>query len=1298
MVTKPPTKKPRVVKPSLAKAVPKKVKLPEVSFTDFNTDFNTKTFSCTRCGLCQQRINYVLPHGNFNGEILIVGDIPGPEEDRSGTPFTGNLGRLLREALDTAKLPVGNVLVTNACFCRPPKGRQPAREELAACVPHIKNIINNMPNLRLVILLGNNALGAVLKQQRILDKRGTLIRKEGKVYLPILHPAAILRNPEHKQSFIRDFMFAYEYLYGTIKTGTYTCCDTLDTILTALAAMEDQEIVAFDIETSSTEGSKEMSNFMVDDIIGFSFTAKEYEGYYVPLIASGEELWEPETKAHIINRAKEVFGGENKKLILHNGKFDLNFIKKSWGLDLTEPITREGITGYRYYFDTMLAHHLLWQDPPHDLKFLSRRFPDLSYYESELDEYKQRNKIKNYAKIPKDIIYKYAAADADATLRLYNIYAPDLVKYNLWTLMFGITMPLANTLIHTEYYGVKMDRAELLNVKQRLIGEAELLHKEIIDLAGENFNINSKKQLIHILFEKLKLPIPTKRTEGNAISTDRETLESLDHPICKKIIEYSTKMHFLATYINGMLDRLDDQDIMRTRYNQHRVATGRLCVAGDTILKTDSGDFAINEFSWTKGAERAILTHTGSHKKILNKYYKGKEEMFLVTLTNGSSIKCTNGHRFLTPNGWRHLYELKVGEDVCTYKDKNTRNKATCSKRGKFLPHFFGRKAHKSTNNAEVSAGTLLCGMDAQILLFKVQETVRRFTTSALQQCTTWKYTWRKSTGKDTAEKGIKTTAIPGEVSGTDSSYFSDECILSEAQYRVPQIAEGRKRPLGNAGIRFGIFRKIRNIVSRNAQGCKKLFNRPGHVLYNIIRKLPGIVTNNLVYKSVFATLRPLQISEKTPKKPYLLEFKQIRDAVIHNITKCWDTTCTTILCKQNTYSRLCFSGAQIGSRNRRWLPSESHGADFIRFTKGKDTTQDGVQAVTILDRNCLEKSGASCFSDKVSPIKSIVSVGILDVWDIEVEDDHSYCAHGFINHNSSSDPNLQNIPATDDFRKLFIARPGHSFIMSDFSQIELRVLAHVSKDETLIDAFQTGKDLHSITGRAIFYKEPDAVLTKEERRVAKTVNFGIVYGIMETSLAKQTGATEEAAGGYIKGFYKLYPMITVYQKQLLAGLRKNKFVQNLFGRYHHIPDIDHPNDYIRGEAERTATNSPVQGTAGDITNLAAIRIFSRLRAANIPAMLVLQIHDELVYDVPDNYILPASKIIYQTMRETAEHYLSVPVLVDQAVNDKWIEPKLYKQARYLKKRGLTLKQFHAYMDEYEAKKLEAKASSTKSV
>jgi DNA polymerase-1 len=870
MVAKSPTKKPRVTKPTMAKELPKKVKLPEVSFTDFGTSFNKETFTCTRCDLCKQHSKYVIPYGNFDGEILIVGDVPNSDEDRSGIPFTGSVGNLLRDGLDLAKIPVNKVLVSNACLCRTPKGRQPSREELAACLPHIKNLINNMPNLRLIILLGNNALGAVLKQQRILDKRGTLIRKDGKVYLPMLHPAAILRNPEHKQTFVRDFAFAYEYLYGTIKTGTYTCCDTIDSALSAMESMRDHEIVAFDIETSSTEGSKDISNFMLDHIIGFSFTAKEYEGYYVPLIADGVELWEPEIKGHLIAKAKEIFGADNKKLILHNGKFDLNFIRKGWDLDLSEPIERDGITGYRYYFDTMLAHHLLWQEPPHDLKFLSRRFPDLSYYESELDEYKKRNKIKDYSNIPKDVIYKYAAADADATIRLYNIYAPELVKNNLWTLMFGITMPLANTFIHTEYHGIRMDKSELLNVKVQLEGEARQLHKEILELAGEEFNINSKPQLIRILFEKLKLPIPDKRTDSGAISTDKETLLKIDHPICKKIIEYSNKTHFLSTYIDGMLARLDDQDVMRTKYNQHTVATGRV----------------------------------------------------------------------------------------------------------------------------------------------------------------------------------------------------------------------------------------------------------------------------------------------------------------------------------------------------------------------------------------------------------------------------------------SSSNPNLQNVPATDAFRKLFIARPGHSLIMSDFSQIELRVLAHLTKDPTLIDAFQTGKDLHSITGRAIFHKESDAVLAKEERKIAKTVNFGIVYGIMAAALAKQTGVTEDVAQGYISGFHKLYAMIGVFQKNLLVGLRKTKCITNLFGRKHHIPDIDHPNEYIRSEAERTATNSPVQGTAGDITNLAAIRIHARLRAAKIPANMVLQIHDELVYDVEDKYILETANIVYQTMRETAEHYLCVPVLVDQAINDKWIEPKLYKQARYLKQRGLSLRQFHTYMDEYEAKKSEVKSSS----
>ena len=217
----------------------------------------------------------------------------------------------------------------------------------------------------------------------------------------------------------------------------------------------------------------------------------------------------------------------------------------------------------------------------------------------------------------------------------------------------------------------------------------------------------------------------------------------------------------------------------------------------------------------------------------------------------------------------------------------------------------------------------------------------------------------------------------------------------------------------------------------------------------------------------------------------------------------------------------------------------------------------------------------------------------------------------------SSNDPNLQNIPTgkwyPDMIKSCFIPSEDHIFIVADYSQIELRVLAFLSQDQGLLEAFEKGEDIHMRTAKYIF---PDREITNEERRIAKTVNFWVIYGITGFGLSKTLGCTPWEANQYIDAFYARYPWVRAYYDQLLADAREVWYVETYFGRRRTIEGINDANKMQRSIAEREAMNMPIQWTAADMIKMAMIGIDARIREKNLRGSMILQVHDELVFDI----------------------------------------------------------------------------------
>ena len=258
----------------------------------------------------------------------------------------------------------------------------------------------------------------------------------------------------------------------------------------------------------------------------------------------------------------------------------------------------------------------------------------------------------------------------------------------------------------------------------------------------------------------------------------------------------------------------------------------------------------------------------------------------------------------------------------------------------------------------------------------------------------------------------------------------------------------------------------------------------------------------------------------------------------------------------------------------------------------------------------------------------------------------------------SSTNPNLQNIPVRDELgreiRKAFTAENEDClFFSADYSQIELRIMAHISNDEHMIAAFNSGADIHAATAAKI-YGVPLEEVTSDMRRKAKTANFGIIYGISVFGLAERLNIPRSESKELIEGYFKTYPGIRDFMDQVVETAREKGYVETIYKRKRFLPDIQSHNAVVRGYAERNAINAPIQGSAADIIKVAMVRIFKRFEAEGLKSKMILQVHDELNFNVYKNELETVKKIVLEEMEGVLP--LQVPLIADYGEGSNWLE------------------------------------------
>ena len=258
----------------------------------------------------------------------------------------------------------------------------------------------------------------------------------------------------------------------------------------------------------------------------------------------------------------------------------------------------------------------------------------------------------------------------------------------------------------------------------------------------------------------------------------------------------------------------------------------------------------------------------------------------------------------------------------------------------------------------------------------------------------------------------------------------------------------------------------------------------------------------------------------------------------------------------------------------------------------------------------------------------------------------------------SSSKPNLQNIPVRSErgkeIRRAFVpSRPDGVIVSADYSQIELRIMAHLSCDSHLIEAFRAGEDIHAMTASKIF-GVPIGEVTPQQRRIAKTANFGIMYGISAFGLAQRLRIPRNEAKQIIDDYFRHFPSISYFIEDTLTAARENGYVETIFGRRRYIPDINSHNATVRALAERNAVNAPIQGTAADIIKIAMINVDRRMTQEHLKSKMVLQIHDELLFDAVPEEVEALKRLVVEEMENVTK--LSVPLTVECNEGKNWLE------------------------------------------
>ncbi len=953
----------------------------------------------------------------------------------------------------------------------------------------------------------------------------------------------------------------------------------------------------------------------------------------------------------------------------------VNLLKDAFGNGLIEKSTHDlkgatrlleglGVELENVTDDTMLQAYLLDSDrTKYELPQLASEYLDHSITTGE------ESTIAQYA---------------DATGRLADVLnariLEDKIQYDfqqekLDFVYRKIEMPLIPLLYEMEEAGFRVSTGVLEKLSVEMEKELDKLSKKIYELAGREFNIGSPQQLGEI-FEELNYEV-SRRTATGKIATSRDVLDELaeKYELPRLIIEHRELAKLKGTYVDAFPQLINPSDgRIRTTLNQTIAATGRLsCLPAGTFVNTQHGLVGIESVR----PGDLIRTPYGP-RRVLDWQATGEKPVVVLKLSNGITLRCSLDHRIRSKGEWIEAGRLKVGAPVYMSFVEGIFGKETRlhwrpiaaypTRKTPVLPILWTKELAEFVGYLMADghiAGSNYNNKPVKVILsfgWDDDELVKRFATIIKQ-----------TFGKEPTYRTTKSCPVL-EVSGVDIAGGLEQLGAGgkSGDIRVPPSIFNAPEEIVAAFLR-GYFEGDGCASSTSAQIFVRSTSR-------------GMLEDVQQLLTLFGIPSNLKGGEPDPRgyaPRYTLAIlgdrsKRVFQKQIGFLTKKKQQNCVAMLARQ---------GVKSAAESLTLLPEfdlaplKSAIYETHRQSNGR-VPQSLMVFASRFVRGCqtMRLSRAEWILSSLSPETDLGQAGFLQeavsaqyyevqvadisyeaavpMYDIAVEEVEQYMAQGIVVHNSIS-PNLQNIPIRTEMgrriRRAFIPADGHVLLSADYSQIELRLLAHVTKDEVMLETFRKGEDIHARTAAAVF-KAKTAEEMKDARRKAKIVNFGIAYVIGPFGLAQRVGISRNEAKKVIDEYYQTYAGVKKYMDELPDRARENGCeVRSIFGRKRRVPDLEGKGS-ARARAEREAVNMPMQGSASDIVKLAMLRVAESLRREKLKARMILQVHDELVFEVPKKEVEKTGQVVKAAMENAAK--IAAPLIVEIGVGENWVDAK----------------------------------------
>lgn len=898
--------------------------------------------------------------------------------------------------------------------------------------------------------------------------------------------------------------------------------------------------------------------------------------------------------------AKELFT-QPAIFVGHNLTFDLKVVKYFFNVWPDK------------YFDTLIAAWYLDENSPKDLKTLATKFLNKEMIKYEVVA-KNRHTEEGYLEF-----VKYAERDALSTLELYFIFEQALKQISKDYLFYALEMPFIKVLVEMTLAGIHVNKSHLQNMELKLTEQREALLAQIYEQFNGEFNVNSSAQLSErlygitinrkngqVLTKKVDpdKPNPVLFTDKQAPSTSDRALQRLGTSEAKLIQQYREVEKQLTTYAIGYQKYIIDGCIWP---NFNPVG----CVVGDTLIPTNYGIFPIEEL--VDKTSLCVVNSLGEFEEVSEKFSFDAQPIINVTTNLGLTLSGTPDHPILSNKYTQEDY---------------TRNRESCRTKGKFYQSAVWKPLNELT----------------LIDYIKVPIGFNKFAAN-------YKY-----------YNGICITEELAEFLGM---YFADGSIHDnngsftirisngdpEVQERVQQLslslfgipAKVYKDRTTSATYITGI--KLQNLLINRLELRRGAANKcvPTYILESpktVIKAfLRGITLDSSLIQETNKVY--LKISIANWKAAQAIQQILLNLGIVVSLRRGAQSKYVNSICIYNSeYSKFI---NEIGTIQSKKV------AGYIPVTK---------------------QHHYICDSDAIWVKVKSISYDTASVYDFTVPQSHSFISNGVISHNtvtgrlSSSKPNMQNLTADKEdtppemsIRRAFYVPDGYNMIVADESQLELRVLAHYSKDPTLLKAFSSGGDIHAATASMVL-KKPVEEITKDERRFFKTLNFAVIYGMGPTKLADMLEISEAKAKTLLQQYFSTYWKVDQFISSVEASVTKNGYVKTILGRYRRLPDVYSPDNGLKYRALRQAVNSIIQGSAADILKAAMVKIYNKFEEENLDAKILLQIHDELVIRVKEEHTDRAKEIVKECMEHPFKVDLAIPLIVEPKICKTWAEGK----------------------------------------